>query len=61
LSPSQRFHWLVAPRSTVIQVSPVHSGLCDDPRHELDRLFERLVMPPGSIADPGVIKGHRSS
>ncbi len=43
LSPSERFHWLVSPRSTVIQVSPVHSGLCDDPSAEADRLFGRLV------------------
>jgi hypothetical protein len=45
LSPSERFHWLVSPRSTVIQVSPVHTGLCDDPTAEADRLFERLVAP----------------
>ena len=45
LSPSQRFHWLIAPRSTVIQMSPVHSGLCDDPAIELDRLFDRLGSP----------------
>src|SRR5438132_13027450 len=32
----ERFHWLVAPRSTVIQVSPVHSGLCQDPAETLD-------------------------
>jgi hypothetical protein len=43
LTESERFHWLVAPRSTVIQVSPVHTGLCDDPEAEVDRLFERLV------------------
>lgn len=43
LSQSQRFHWLVAPRSTVIQVSPVHPGLCRDPLLEVDRLFRRLV------------------
>jgi hypothetical protein len=41
-----RFHWLVAPRSTVIQVSPVHSGVTEDPRAALDRLFEKLVRPP---------------
>jgi hypothetical protein len=46
LSPSERFHWLVSPRSTVIQVSPVHTGLCDDPAAEADRLFERLVARP---------------
>jgi hypothetical protein len=43
LSASQRFHWLTAPRSTMIQTSPVHSGLCKDPGDELQRLFERLV------------------
>jgi hypothetical protein len=43
LSRRERWHWLVAPRSTVIQVGPVHAGLCDDPRAALDRLFERLV------------------
>ncbi len=43
LSPSQRFHWLVAPRSTMIQISAVHSGLCADPAAELDRLYRRLV------------------
>ena len=46
LSASQRFHWLTAPRSTVIQLSPVHSGICDDPEAEADRLFERLVRQP---------------
>ncbi len=46
LSASQRFHWLVAPRSTMIQASPVHSGLCEDPEAELERIFERLVGPP---------------
>jgi hypothetical protein len=43
LTASERFHWLTSPRSTVIQLSPVHSGLCDDPAAEADRLFERLV------------------
>lgn len=43
LSIRERFHWLVAPRSTVIQVSPVHSGLCDDPSRELERLMDALV------------------
>lgn len=38
-----RFHWLVAPRSTVVQTSPVHCGLCDDPAEALDALFVRLV------------------
>ena len=43
LSPSERFHWLVSPRSTMIQVSPVHGGFCDDPAVQLDELFVRLV------------------
>ena len=38
-----RFHWLVAPRSTVIQTSPVHSGRTDDPAAALERLVETLV------------------
>lgn len=43
LPQAERFHWLVAPRSTVTQVSPVHSGLCVDPAATLDALFERMV------------------
>lgn len=48
LSLRERFHWLVAPRSTVIQVSPVHSGLCDDPAQELERLLDELVHTGGA-------------
>jgi Protein of unknown function (DUF3037) len=48
LSPRERFHWLVAPRSTVIQVGPVHSGVCEDPGREVEKLLERVVrLPPG--------------
>jgi hypothetical protein len=43
LGQGERFHWLVAPASTVIQPSEVHTGLCDDPAAELEHLFERLV------------------
>jgi hypothetical protein len=46
LSQRERFHWLVAPRSTIIQVSPVHSGLCADPEHALERLMDRMVRAP---------------
>ncbi len=38
-----RFHWLVAPRSTVIQFSAVHSGVCRDLEKALDDLMARLV------------------
>jgi len=44
LSARERFRWLVAPRSTVIQVSPVHSGLCEDPAEALETLFQKLVL-----------------
>jgi hypothetical protein len=43
LPQRERFHWLVAPRSTMIQVSPVHSGLSNDPESALDQLFEQLA------------------
>jgi hypothetical protein len=43
LGQAERFHWLVAPSSTVIQPSEVHTGLCDDPEDELAHLFDRLV------------------
>ena len=44
LDQSERFSWLVAPSSTVIQPSPVHTGLCPDPAATLERLFGRLVL-----------------
>jgi Protein of unknown function (DUF3037) len=43
LDTTARFHWLVAPSSTIVQPSEVHTGLCDDPAGCLDELFERLV------------------
>jgi hypothetical protein len=43
LPQGERFHWLAAPASTAIQASEVHTGFCEDPQAELDRLFERLV------------------
>jgi hypothetical protein len=46
LPQRQRFHWLVAPRSTVVQMSPVHSGFCDVPETELEHLLDRMVRPP---------------
>ena len=41
-----RFHWLVAPRSTVIQTSPVHTGFCADGDEMLERLFRAMVSRP---------------
>ncbi|HKI02974.1 MAG TPA: DUF3037 domain-containing protein [Thermoanaerobaculia bacterium] len=46
LSLRERFRWLVAPRSTMIQVSPVHAGLCDDPERGLDELCRQMVLVP---------------
>jgi Protein of unknown function (DUF3037) len=43
LSQRERFHWLVAPRSTIIQTSPVHTGRCEDPRAVLEHLLETMV------------------
>ncbi|MCX4785297.1 DUF3037 domain-containing protein [Streptomyces sp. NBC_01221] len=39
----RRFRWLIAPRSTVVQPSPVHSGLTNDPEAEVERLLDLLV------------------
>ncbi len=46
LSQKERFHWLVAPRSTIIQLSPVHTGLAEDPDSALEHLMDRMVRPP---------------
>jgi len=43
LPVAERFHWLVAPRSTMVQTSPVHGGVCDDPAEALRDLYARLV------------------
>ena len=43
LPRGERFHWLVAPRSTVVQVSAVHSGLCADPASALAHLVDTMV------------------
>lgn len=45
LPASERFGWLVAPSSTVIQPSSVHAGLCIDPARTLEALFAELVAP----------------
>jgi Protein of unknown function (DUF3037) len=45
LPASERFGWLVAPSSTIIQPSAVHTGLSEDPQATLDALFAELVEP----------------
>jgi hypothetical protein len=46
LSQKERFHWLVAPHSTIVQAGPVHSGLCEEPAAALEHLMDRMVRPP---------------
>jgi hypothetical protein len=52
LSQLERFRWLTSPRSTVIQISPVHSGLCVDPEQTLTELLDRLVPQSGERDRP---------
>jgi hypothetical protein len=41
--PGERFRWLTAPRSTIVQPGAVHSGLTEQPDAELARLYDELV------------------
>jgi hypothetical protein len=43
-----RFDWLIAPRSTIIQTSASHTGLCDDPKVALDQLVKTMVKAPSA-------------
>jgi hypothetical protein len=43
MSARERFHWLVAPRSTIVQTSPVHTGQCADPEAVLEHLMRTMV------------------
>lgn len=45
LSQRERFHWLVAPRSTIIQTSPAHTGCCTNPTAVLEHLLDAMVRP----------------
>lgn len=49
LPQHERFGWLVAPASTIVQPGPVHAGRGADPAAALDALFARLVAPPTSV------------
>lgn len=54
LPRSERFHWVVSPRSTVLQASAVHSGWCEDPAQTLAHLLDGLVLTRTRAADPPV-------
>ena len=49
LPPSERFGWLVAPSSTIVQPSEVHTGLSDDPAATLEQLYAELVEPVPAV------------
>lgn len=51
LSQRERFYWLVAPRSSIIQTSPVHTGLCRYPAAVLEHLLETMVRPTVAATD----------
>jgi hypothetical protein len=46
LSQRERWHWLTAPRSTILQTSAAHAGLCEEPAAALERLLDRVVRAP---------------
>ena len=48
LSQRERFHWMVAPRNTMVQTSPVHTGISDEPERVVGELLARMV--PGKVA-----------
>lgn len=50
LTPRERFHWLVAPRSTIIQTSSVHTGRCEEPALVMERLLRKMVRRTGRPA-----------
>ena len=50
LSQAERYHWLVAPSSTIIQPAEAHTGLTADPAATLDHLFHALVEGPPTTA-----------
>ena len=50
LAPRERFYWLTAPRSTIIQCSPVHTGQCRAGEDVLERLLETMVRVPRAAA-----------
>jgi hypothetical protein len=45
LGQRERFHWIISPRSTIIQPSPVHTGVCDETEGLLDRLAKQFLLP----------------
>ena len=59
LSLRERFDWLVAPRSTSIQTSPVHTGRCDSPELQLEHLMQTMVRVPNQPSPHRAAPGAR--
>jgi DUF3037 family protein len=57
LPEPERFHWLVAPRSTMIQTSPVHVGRSTDAERALEDLLREFVRPPHAETEPAQAAG----
>lgn len=57
LPKPERFHWLVAPRSTMIQTSPVHVGRAQNAEQALDQLLDEFVRPPARAAQAAGASG----
>lgn len=55
----ERWHWLVAPRSTIVQCSPPHTGMSADPSAMLDRIVARMVKSPAKLNEDETTKKHR--
>ncbi len=60
LSQRERFYWLTSPRSTIIQTSPVHTGLCKEPTLIIEHLLDTMVRPSSQgrqSVPPAIIGG----
>ena len=60
LPPSERFHWLTAPRSAVLQTSPIHAGRTTDPETTLEELFRACIRPEGTPASGKAVSEENS-
>jgi len=54
LDETARFHWLTSPSSTIIQPSAVHTGICEEPEQQLQKLYHSLVETGPKREVPGV-------
>jgi hypothetical protein len=52
LSARERFHWLVSPKSTIVQTSPVHTGQCSDSAKALEHLMDRMIRRHKDLRSP---------